>query len=379
MDALEQQIDELFDCPADVRLAAVVDRVGPRLDRAAGNVYLYGAGQLGKSTLALIRRCGITPAGFLDSNPEKHGTAVDGLPVFSLGHIIDAKVSSLLAVVTVYNCRPVLDSLKKAGIPAATFAELAWTVGGPLLPYLSVEQPQELWLHRDAIRRAGALWADHKSREEYLAQIRWSLTLDPFTLPHHDDPGDTYFDSGIVHLGDNEVFIDCGAYDGDSLAAFMARCPTYLEAVGLEPDPLNRDACLRRFGGVEVMNRARVRLLPYAASDSRGVLTFQSLGTVASAVDTNGTEVSAAPLDELVSAPPPTFIKMDIEGAEPMALRGAARIMQDHAPTIAACLYHERQHLWEIPLQIAESQPRYKLFLRRYADECWETVCYASR
>jgi len=378
MDGLNQQIDELFSCPADVRLAAVVDRVGPRLDRAAGKVYLYGAGQLGKSALALLRQCGITPAGFLDSSPVKHGTVVDGLPVFSVGHLSDGTVPSHLVVITVYNCLPVLESLNKAGVAAVTFAQLAWTVGGPLLPYLSVERPQELWPHRDAIRRAGAIWVDHNSREEYLAQLRWSLTLDPFALPHHDDPRDTYFDNGIVRWGDHEVFIDCGAYDGDSLAAFMARCPTYAEAIGLEPDPLNRAACVRRFGGDGAMKRARVRLLPYAASDSRGLLTFQSLGTVASAVGTSGTEVSAAPLDELVSTPPPTFIKMDIEGAEPLALRGAARIMRDYAPTIAACLYHERRHLWEIPLQIAEAQPKYKLFLRRYADECWETVCYAS-
>jgi hypothetical protein len=52
--------------------------------------------------------------------------------------------------------------------------------------------------------------------------------------------------------------------------------------------------------------------------------------------------------------------------------------MGDHSPTIAACLYHDHRHLWEIPLQIAAIQPRYELFLRRYADECWETICYAK-
>jgi hypothetical protein len=73
----------------------------------------------------------------------------------------------------------------------------------------------------------------------------------------------------------------------------------------------------------------------------------------------------------------PSFIKMDIEGAEPEALRGASRLMQDRVPSIAACLYHDRKHLWEIPLLIKAAQPSYQLFLRRYADECWETLCYA--
>ena len=46
-------------------------------------------------------------------------------------------------------------------------------------------------------------------------------------------------------------------------------------------------------------------------------------------------------------------------------------------PRMAVCLYHDRRHLWELPLQISRIQPEYRLHLRRYADECWELVGYA--
>ena len=44
-----------------------------------------------------------------------------------------------------------------------------------------------------------------------------------------------------------------------------------------------------------------------------------------------------------------TFIKMDIEGAELHALRGAAEIIRSQKPRLAVCVYHHISHLWEVP------------------------------
>ena len=87
--------------------------------------------------------------------------------------------------------------------------------------------------------------------------------------------------------------------------------------------------------------------------------------------------MESVPLDELLASASPTFIKMDIEGAEPNTLLGAAKIIADHAPVLAICLYHAQEHLWQIPLLIQSMRQDYNFFLRRYADECWEIVCYA--
>ena len=68
-------------------------------------------------------------------------------------------------------------------------------------------------------------------------------------------------------------------------------------------------------------------------------------------------EVEAQPLDDLLSDLDPTFIKMDIEGAEPNALLGATATLRAKTPTLAICLYHTREHLWEIPRAIREASP----------------------
>jgi hypothetical protein len=73
----------------------------------------------------------------------------------------------------------------------------------------------------------------------------------------------------------------------------------------------------------------------------------------------------------------PTFIKMDIEGAEPLALLGAHELLRRYHPVLAVCTYHRTEHLWQIPNLIHAIAPEYRIFLRRYAEECWEGVCYA--
>ena len=71
-------------------------------------------------------------------------------------------------------------------------------------------------------------------------------------------------------------------------------------------------------------------------------------------------------------------IKMDIEGAEPYALRGASRLIQRHKPSLAICTYHSLEHLWELPLFIHGLVPEYTIRFRHHTQSMFETVCYAT-
>ena len=74
--------------------------------------------------------------------------------------------------------------------------------------------------------------------------------------------------------------------------------------------------------------------------------------------------------DALVPFAAPTLPEAD-------AVLGAQKIIEENAPVLAICLYHAQEHLWQIPLLIHSFGVKYDFFLRRYADECWEIVCYA--
>jgi hypothetical protein len=121
-------------------------------------------------------------------------------------------------------------------------------------------------------------------------------------------------------------------------------------------------------------------LWPYAVGAQNARVRFKATSTAGSRVDASGTyEAECRSLDDVLMEQQvvPTYIKMDIEGAEPEAIEGAARTLSEHAPVLAVCLYHRCDHLWRIPLLIKKLAPDYNIFIRRYAEECWELVCYA--
>jgi FkbM family methyltransferase len=232
--------------------------------------------------------------------------------------------------------------------------------------------------HAAAIRKGLSIWADDDSRREYVAQVRYRLTFAeglPTCLP----PAETYFPEELVIPTADEIFVDCGAYDGDSVREFLRRRgDAFGRIIALEPDPKNIARLYESLSNRPESVRSRVEAIPLAAGARRGKARFDASGTVGSSIETSGgIEVDVATLDETLNGRRASYIKMDIEGSEPDAIAGATRILGDDAPVLAICLYHRQEDLWQIPLQILAANPRYSLFLRRYSDDCWEEVVYA--
>jgi hypothetical protein len=118
--------------------------------------------------------------------------------------------------------------------------------------------------------------------------------------------------------------------------------------------------------------------MPYAVCDRNGKTSFTSTGDVTSHIGGNSEcVVDCKRLDDIDWSFPPTYLKMDIEGAEPAALNGARDLLRHYYPVLAICTYHRGPHLWELPNMIHAIAPEYRIFLRRYAEESWEGICYA--
>lgn len=71
------------------------------------------------------------------------------------------------------------------------------------------------------------------------------------------------------------------------------------------------------------------------------------------------------------------FIKLDVEGNEIEAIKGAEKSIKRFKPNLAICIYHKAEHLYKIPLLIKEINRDYRIFIDHYDITPWETVCYA--
>ncbi|MGN0909664.1 MAG: FkbM family methyltransferase, partial [Succinivibrio sp.] len=74
----------------------------------------------------------------------------------------------------------------------------------------------------------------------------------------------------------------------------------------------------------------------------------------------------------------PTFIKMDIEGAELDCLKGAERILRELKPKLAICLYHKPFDIFEIPFYLKKIVPEYTFKIRQHQRSFADLVLYAS-
>ena len=89
-----------------------------------------------------------------------------------------------------------------------------------------------------------------------------------------------------------------------------------------------------------------------------------------------GTCIPVTSLDAVIDGKV-TFIKMDIEGAEYEALKGAERLIREYKPKLAVSVYHKPEDIWELPGLILSFCPEYTFYLRHYSLSSEETVLYA--
>ena len=205
---------------------------------------LYGAGGLGATALQGLRLAGVEPAAFADDTPEKQGHVIHGLPVITTAQAVERFGERLVFVVTIMNPKlRFLDArrrlMKLTTRPVISFLHLAWQYHAVFLPYYQFELPAELLANAADIRRAFALWDDEESRRQFVGHLKFRLHLDYEALPQNSGQG--YFPLDVFPgLPDDTVFIDCGAYDGDTLRRFVEHQADRFSGIyAFEPDEVN--------------------------------------------------------------------------------------------------------------------------------------------
>jgi FkbM family methyltransferase len=343
-------------------------------NRPAVPLVIFGAGHLGKQVFEGVRKAGYSPIAYVDNDAAKHGTQLNGLPILHPNVLEDCTKPVLIAIHNNTSVKPQLAELNCKAVTyvemfrqhAECFPEEKRMAGTPAFVARLAELPEL------TLRRAHDLLADERSRLEFHGLVEWHGGNNIELLPH-SPASETYFPPDLFKPTDHEVFVDCGAYDGDTIAAFLQKTDgAFWSIYAFEPDFLN-------FSKLQQRTLFTIIKKPWAVGKENSVIPFLADGSAGAHVDEKALHnVQVVTLDSaLPEFPPPTIIKMDIEGSEADALQGAAQLIAQHKPILAIAAYHHYWDLWELPLLIHKLSPDYKIFLRRYAEDCWETVYYA--
>jgi FkbM family methyltransferase len=217
--------------------------------------------------------------------------------------------------------------------------------------------------------------ADDASREVLLRTCAFRLGVDADYSKYLSSERQYFNEISLpVLAGRPIVYLDCGAYNGDTYADLVSRAGVRCaQAFLLEPDPVNFSQLVAALGE----GRPEAICLPLAAAETYGILTFSSAGT-SSAIGAGGdVHIAAVAVDELLPGAKLDLMKMDVEGAEAQVLRGARKIIARSRPVLAVSLYHNPQDLWALPELLLELCPEYKFYIRQHCFNSFELVLYA--
>jgi FkbM family methyltransferase len=215
------------------------------------------------------------------------------------------------------------------------------------------------------------LLADKQSQETLNNLLNFRISGDlSFMQGYKHSPQDQYFEK-FLKLREGEVFVDAGGFDGQTSLEFIRQCPAYKSIHFFEPDAKNLERARNNLSSYKNIHYYRMGL-----AESQKTLRFSSGAGSASKLSEEGDiEIPVDTLDDRVKDKI-TFLKMDIEGAEEMALRGAREhILRDH-PKMAICCYHRFNDFWKIPEIILMIRENYNIYLRHYEEGFVETVMY---
>lgn len=191
---------------------------------------------------------------------------------------------------------------------------------------------------------------------------------------------DIYFDLPEISHDANEIFVDGGALDGSTSCDFIKWSGhRYSDIYLFEPnsDMISKiNSNLNGQDGIHIVQKGLWRRkcdLYYSKNPDNpgeGIISEERISPESETVPVTS-------IDEELSNVPITFIKMDIEGSEEAALRGARQVITTRKPKLAISIYHKKEDIFTLPELILSYNPDYRFYVRHYTMGPCDTVLYA--
>jgi len=356
----------------------VIDSIGARLDRFrdrlmhGGKVYIFAAHRNAAKCVHYCQDMGLDVVGFIDNDKMKQGCEYQGRRIYPLESI---DPNAMIINASGRYCVEIKEQLLRSGYHWAIdlmellfLYDLPFQAEGEFRKYIT-----DTINNRLRIATLYLMLEDNFSRSVLDGLLLFRLTLDSTVVGNVASPyQEEFFAKDILSFTTGEVFVDGGAFDGDSYQRFAEMAPQFARAYLFEPDTT---ICLR--AEQLIADDPRVSVCNFGLWSRTGELRFSSTGGMDGAICENGDIcIRVVAIDEFIHEKV-THIKLDVEGAEEEALLGGRHQLGDSRPTMAVALYHRAADLWKIPLLIETLGGLYQYSIRHYSQTVDDSIVYA--
>lgn len=327
-------------------------------------VILYGCGNLCEIIFGVFRQNEIIISAISDT--YKYGE-YQGLSITTPNELYEKFGNGIVVITSNSYERQIRDMLLFLGFGHSQII----SVPAAMCYHFSYEEFKKK--HFDGFQWAYEFFHDEVSKKIILNRIRMHL-LGEELLKTSIKP--EYFE---IQPSNDEVFVQAGCYDGNTVIEFINQAKmmntSYL-VYSFEANPYSYNISMSNLA-----NYSNVELVAKGLWSQETTLDF--------ALDQNGgssfvignlnTPISVISLDSFFKKKmnPPTFIQLDIEGAEFEALKGSENIIRKYKPKLAICVYHKPEDIYEIPKLLSTFRSDYKFWLQQCYTGLWDTILYA--
>lgn len=323
---------------------------------------LYGIGNQFKECYKLFSDKELI---LFDSNPAKWGQETKGHTIYSPAKMLEYINHDTGVIITSVNNQYEIATMlvKKIKIPSNIL--YMYTSEWYETKIYKSDTITENW---DRISFLSTRFADKESQQYYKNAIVARQQRNPLLLTPNPKCVNIGEYSNIVRLQRGDTIIDCGAYVGDTAEIYMNRLSNECTVYAIEPYEENYGKLVEKITQKSWQDKVKAFHCAVGEQIYTTVLKYNhsDFGMAINLSNKAGKEqqtIAIETLDHLFNQQTISYIKMDIEGEEAKALRGAQKIIRDNHPRLMISGYHKIEDFWEIPEIIWTINSNYKIYV----------------
>ncbi|SFL45223.1 FkbM family methyltransferase [Pelosinus propionicus] len=343
-------------------------------------IIIFGAGSAGQKLYQLYNKNNITVRYFCDNDKSKHNIKIDGVSVISPEQLVQLSHPFIIIASTYW--LEIEKQVIELGLPYSII-DIDQGFG---------EKLNDIKENLEKLYEVYSLLNDDRSRFVFLTRLK-AIIINAEEYLNLVSEGNEYWALPQFVNNPNEIFVDAGAFNGDTVDSFLYNNGgNFKKIYAFEPNheqfenlrnktnyfmrcsklPLSSIECIQAGVGErdETLSFYKNEGVPAGSTFYKDFTKFSSCNMIEN--------IRIYALDSYLKDIPITLLKADVEGFELAMLKGAQDIICKERPRLAIAIYHKQEDLWEIPLFIKKLVPEYKMAIRHHGTiHYWfETVLY---